>query len=103
MNKETTIVILLSYTEFPENDVEYVLHVDPAQQPAQGHSRTSQFLRGQFLTPANHVCAALQRSRSFAQQFPLPLPADQTVLPGTEKVMRKRHKRRNQFLNPVPP
>ena len=74
------IKILLTYTEFPEDYIEHVLHVDPAQQPSQDSSRAPQFLRRKLLTSIHHRYAAMQHSSRLLQQFSLPRPADQTTL-----------------------
>ncbi len=50
MNKE----ILLTYTEFPKDHVEYVFYIHTAKQPSQRNRRPSQFLRREFLAIFDH-------------------------------------------------
>ena len=75
MNKE----ILLTYTEFAKDHVENIFHVDPAKQPSQGDRRPSQFLRSQLLPATDESNAAVQHSRCFLQQLPLPFAPDQAA------------------------
>src|ERR1700685_2943593 len=96
------IKILLTYTEFPKDDVENVLDINPAQQSPQRNRRPSQFFRSEFLTAFNHRNAALQHIRRLPQQFPVSLAPDQTVLARPEKIPRKDHDGRNQLLNAIP-
>jgi hypothetical protein len=56
MNKE----ILLSYTKFPEDHVQDVFHIYPAQQAPERLRGHSQILGGKFLTLLDCVDAALQ-------------------------------------------
>ena len=76
MNKE----LLLAYTELPENLIEDILDIDPAEQPPERMRRRPQILRDEFLALSDRIHAAPQRSRRFAQQCALPLPADQSSL-----------------------
>ena len=56
MNKE----ILLTNTEFPEDHIQDILDIDPAQQPSQGMSRGSEVFGCKLLALADNVEAALQ-------------------------------------------
>src|ERR1700722_19629690 len=95
-------VILFTYTEFPKDHVEYVLHVDPAQQSPQDNSRASQFLRSKLLTFIDDLHAATQHNNRLLQQFSLPRPPDQTPFRRTEKFPRKDHNGGHQFMNTLP-
>src|SRR6266849_2856215 len=97
MNQE----ILLSYTEFSEDDVQNVLDIDPAKQPSQRMNRRSQILRGEFLALPDSPDAPLQRNRRLLQQLSLPLPADQAGLTRTKIILRERNQGRDQLLNSV--
>ena len=52
--------ISLTYTKIPEDHVEQVLHVDPAEQPPQGSSSHPQLFRSQFVTLLDHPKASLE-------------------------------------------
>ena len=58
--KQVAIVkeVLLTYTEFAEDDVENVLDVHTPEQPPQGVCRQSKFFRRQLLTLPDHLNAA---------------------------------------------
>src|ERR1700690_517430 len=99
MNEE----LLLAYTEFPENHIQDILHVDPPEQPPEGIRRHSQILGGQFLALADGGNAALQRSRGLLQQLPLPLPSNQAVVAEAEIVLREPDQGGNQFPDPITP
>src|ERR1700722_7492079 len=96
-------VILFTYTEFPKDHVEYVLHVDRAQRSPQDNSCTSQFPRSQLLTFFDDLPAATQNSNRLLQQFSLPRPPDQAPFRRTEKFHRKDHNGGHQFMNTLPP
>ena len=67
---------LFADAEIPENHVQDVLDVDPADQPPERVSRQPQFLGDQFLARACTSDRAAQGDvRRLLQQLPLPLPA----------------------------
>src|SRR5437016_10439698 len=99
--KELNKEILLAYTEISEDRVQNIFHVEAAKKPTQAMSRRPQLFRRQLLALAHHFQAALQRIRRLLQQFSLPRPADQAVLPRAQIVPRERNQGRDQLRNPV--
>src|SRR5262249_8985452 len=80
---------LLSDTELPEDHVQDILDVDPAQQSPQRCRRRPQILRGQLLALPDRGQTALKRSRSILQQPSLAFPSDESALILPEVVGRK--------------
>src|SRR5882757_3348400 len=102
VSRETTRPGLsLPDAEFPEDDVEEVFDIDPADQPAQRKGRPAEFLSGQFLAPPDHVDAAAKRPDCLLQQLALPCAADQASLAGPEIVVREADQGGDQFRNPI--
>src|SRR5436190_23225848 len=82
-------VILLPYTKLPEDDIENVFHVNPAEQPPQGKRRCPQLLGGQFLALADHGDAALERIRRPLHELPLPLARNQASSASPDTILRE--------------
>ena len=67
MNEEIFLIILLADTELPEDHVEDVLNIDPAEQPSQRVGGHSQILGGQFFTLTQHHDTAPERLSRLSQ------------------------------------
>src|SRR6476661_4500941 len=93
MNEE----LLFTYTEFFEDHVQDILHIDPAEQASEGVGRDSQFLCDEFLTLPDRCDAAPECGAGLLQQFALPLAPDQAALAGAEIVLRERDQGRHEF------
>ena len=88
---------LLSDTELPEDDVENVFDINPAEQPAQRIGCGPELLRGEFFALANHCDGAPQRICGLPDQHPLPLARDRACLARTEIALGESNQRRDQL------
>ena len=96
--------ILLPYTKLPENHVEDILDIHPAQQPSQANAPPPGVPRRPVPRPfPTDIDAAPQRSCGLRNKFPLPRPADQPPSLRAKIVLREANQGRDQLRQPVTP
>src|SRR5262245_57758342 len=78
--------LLLSNTEFAEDDIEDVFDVDPTEQSAEGIGRGPELLGSEFFALTHHSDRPAQRIGGVLHKHPLPLPRDQATL-ATAKIV----------------
>jgi hypothetical protein len=93
-----TGISLLPDTEFRENRAQNVLHIDPADQSAEGMNRDSQMFRDQFRLIGLSCCCLLQRRSSFRQQNTVARAGDERAI-LFEMGTRKLHQGIRKFCN----